>query len=292
MSNRAMSWAIEVRGLPIATKAVLMLLADCHNGSTGQCHPSLVWMIERTGLKERAIQVHLKALEDAGLINREYAFHGRGKGCSIEQYHLKIGITGSVKKAPMETQDFAPAKQCARKIRSMEPQNTAVAYKEEPEENRKIRGKEDEDAFRVLESIWRAWSPEGRKRSKAKTKIAAQLTALAKKHSLKAIESAALAFAADAKPEFHPALDRWLKDGKFENWQAGSDAPSQDLTHDEWARAMRHWTDTLEWLADYASPAPDQPGCKAPANMLRHAAKLVPDRAERILANIEQRKVA
>jgi len=273
MSNRAMSWAIEVRGLPIATKAVLMLLADCHNGGTGQCHPSLAWMMERTGLKERALQVHLKALEDAGFINREYAFHGRGKGCSIEQYHLKIGITGTVKKAPMEAQDNAPAKQCARKIRSMGPQNTAVAYKEEPEENRNIPGKAEE----VLSEIWKAWSPEGRKRSKAKGKLVDQLKAISKRHDLEVVMAAALAFARDGKPEFHPALDRWLKDGRFENWAPNPAESLSDLTEDAWKRAMRHWVESGEWLAAHVCPPPDNPECKAPEAMIRHALKLRPE---------------
>jgi hypothetical protein len=138
----------------------------------------------------------------------------------------------------------------------------------------------------VLEAIWSAWSPEGRKRSKAKAKIEAQLGALAKKHSLKAIESAAIAFARDAKPEFHPALDRWLKDGKFENWEAETQPLPQDLTPDEWARAMRHWVDTSDWLAGHVSPAPDQPGCTAPETMLRHAAKLRPELADQINRNL------
>jgi pyocin large subunit-like protein len=211
MSIHAMSWAIKVKGLPIATKAVLMLLADCHNGETGQCNPSMRHLMELTGLKERALQIHLKTLEEASLINREYVFHGRGKGCSVDQYNLKIGILGAVEKPAMKAQDIAPAKECARKIRSMDPQNIAPPYKEEPEENRKIRG----SAKETLENIWQAWSPEGRKRSKAKAKIEVQLTALAKHHPLQAIERAAIAFARDAKPEFHPALDRWLKDGKF-----------------------------------------------------------------------------
>lgn len=274
MSNRAMSWAIEVRCLPIATKAVLMLLADCHNGSTGQCHPSMEWLADRTGLKMRALQLHLKAIEEAGLMTRDYDYHGRGKGCSVAQFNLKIGITGAVKKPAMDTQNIADAKYCARKIRSMDTQNIALSYKEEPEENRKIRGSEQE----TLDAIWSAWSPEGRKRSKAKAKIAEQLRALAKRHDLEAIKAAAVAFAADQKPEFHPGLDRWLKDGRFENWQAKASEPPAEMTTEGWQRAMRHWVDTGEWLADDVSPPPSDPGCTAPPNMIRHALKLRPER--------------
>lgn len=32
MSNRAMLWAFEQKGLKPATKLILVFLADCHNG--------------------------------------------------------------------------------------------------------------------------------------------------------------------------------------------------------------------------------------------------------------------
>jgi len=273
MSIHAMSWAIKVKGLPIATKAVLMMLADCHNGETGQCNPSMRHLMEVTGLKERALQIHLKTLEQGGFLVRDYVFHGRGKGCSVEQYNLKIGIIGAVKKPTMEAQDNAPAKQCARKIRSMGPQNIAPPYKEEPEENRNIPGKAEE----VLSEIWKAWSPEGRKRSKAKGKLVDQLKAISKRHDLEVVKAAALAFARDGKPEFHPALDRWLKDGRFENWAPAPPESPSDLSIDEWKRAMRHWVETGEWLAADICPPPNDPDCKAPEAMIRHALKLRPE---------------
>jgi hypothetical protein len=59
------------------------------------------------------------------------------------------------------------------------------------------------------------------------------------------------------------------------------------MTTEGWQRAMRHWVDTGEWLIADVSPAPDQPGCKAPAKMLRHAAKLRPDIADSLLSNLK-----
>lgn len=84
-----------------------------------------------------------------------------------------------------------------------------------------------------------------------------------------------------------PDMHRWLSRDK---WQDGDDAPAplqaSELTEAEWVNAMRHWVDTLEWLAAGASPAPDQPGCLAPAKMLRHAAKLRPELADNINRNL------
>lgn len=87
--------------------------------------------------------------------------------------------------------------------------------------------------------------------------------------------------------QYAPAIYSWLKDGVWKNWIPEQALPASEMTEAEWATAMRHWVDTGEWLASDASPAPDQPGCKAPAKMLRHAAKLRPDLAESLLANLK-----
>lgn len=87
--------------------------------------------------------------------------------------------------------------------------------------------------------------------------------------------------------QYAPAIYSWLKDGVWKNWIPDQPVTVAEMTDAEWATAMRHWCDTGEWLAGEVSPAPDQPGCKAPANMLRHAAKLCPDFAESINANLK-----
>lgn len=87
--------------------------------------------------------------------------------------------------------------------------------------------------------------------------------------------------------QYAPAIYSWLKDGVWKNWLPEASLPASDMTDAEWATAMRHWVDTGEWLVADVSPAPDQPGCKAPAKMLRHAAKLDPDSAPQILANLK-----
>lgn len=284
MSIHAMSWAIKVKGLPIATKAVLMMLADCHNGETGQCNPSIAYLQETTGLKERALQLHFKALEEAGLVHREYAFHGRGKGCSVEQYNLKIGIIGAVKKPKIDPQDFAPAKQCARKIRSMDPQNIAVAYKEEPEENRnnKPRNPVSED----FERAWKLYQSCPHKAGQTKKLARDQWPKAVKRAGgpepiLKAIEAvAAKQRNAEGFVENLPDMHRWLARDKWQDVLPPAEAePAAEITIEDWQRAMRHWVDTGEWLADHVSPPPNDPGCTAPANMIRHALKLRPQGA-------------
>jgi biotin operon repressor len=105
---------------------------------------------------------------------------------------------------------------------------------------------------------------------------------------LKALEAvAAKQRNAEGFVENLPDMHRWLTRDKWQDVLTAQDpAPASEMTEPEWANAMRHWCDTGEWLVT-ASPAPDQIGCNAPAKMLRHAAKICPDSADAILANLK-----
>lgn len=289
MSIHAMSWAIKVKGLPIATKAVLMMLAECHNGETGQCNPSIRYLREITGLKERALQLHFKALEASGLIARDYAYHGRGKGCSVEQYNLKIGILGTVKKDDIDAKDIAPAKECARKIRSMRPQNIALPLKEEPEENRNTPIPPTEQpepsaalARSVVDQILQI-IPKA-KASMAPDSLPKVVRTILRKTPPEQLLAAVRACYSTERHtreegQYAPAIYTFLNKGVWKNWAGDQASAPAEMTTEGWQRAMRHWVDTGEWLADYASPPPSDRGCTAPANMIRHALKLRPERS-------------
>lgn len=51
------------------TRLVAIALADRVNGDTLECWPSVADLSRRTGLKERAVQRHLRALEEDGTIS-------------------------------------------------------------------------------------------------------------------------------------------------------------------------------------------------------------------------------
>lgn len=278
MSFKALAWAEQVKGVKWATKGILLLLANSHNGESGQCNPSEDRLMELTGLSGRTIRMHLKALEDAGLIERIYKHGGRGVGRSAAGFHLKIGILGAVN----NEQEIATAESCHGKISSLPRQNTAKPYKEEPEKNRKYNVEKQ-----VLDEIWSVWSKTGRRRSKAKSLIANQLKAISKSYDVELVKKAALAFARDQDPEYHPALDVWLKGRKFENWDGQADAPTvKQLDKAQWQNAMRFYCEEQTWMADFVSPAPHEPGCLAPQNMLAHAEKIFRDRGDEITANL------
>lgn len=71
MSIRALAWAFDqTTGSPIS-KLVLIKLADNANEQTGLCIPSIPTICQQTELSPRAIQQHIKKLEDLGLVRIE-----------------------------------------------------------------------------------------------------------------------------------------------------------------------------------------------------------------------------
>ena len=72
MSYEATRWAWQAvtghHGLAATRRIVLLALAECHNGETGRCDPSLERLIQMTGLKRHTIPTSIRDLESAGLV--------------------------------------------------------------------------------------------------------------------------------------------------------------------------------------------------------------------------------
>jgi ATP-dependent exoDNAse (exonuclease V) beta subunit len=49
-------------------KLLLFVLADCHNEKTGRCNPSYRYLMEITGLSNKAVANNLKSLRDSGAL--------------------------------------------------------------------------------------------------------------------------------------------------------------------------------------------------------------------------------
>lgn len=49
-------------------KLLLLVLADCHNEKTGQCNPSYRYLMEISGLSNKAVANNLKALRNSGSV--------------------------------------------------------------------------------------------------------------------------------------------------------------------------------------------------------------------------------
>lgn len=59
-----------VKSLPTSPtqKLLLLVLADCHNEKTGQCNPSYRYIMEITGLSNKAVANNLKELRNCGSV--------------------------------------------------------------------------------------------------------------------------------------------------------------------------------------------------------------------------------
>ena len=69
MSHEATNWASKVRGISPMQKLVLMLMADCHNGHTRECFPSIDTLAKDSCAGRRTVIRAIHSLEAAGLIS-------------------------------------------------------------------------------------------------------------------------------------------------------------------------------------------------------------------------------
>lgn len=103
----------------------------------------------------------------------------------------------------------------------------------------------------AFDTIWKAWSPTGRQRSKSKALCKQALKRAAADHDLRDVTRAALRYAKATEADFHKGLDRWLAGGYFENFLP-SKAPSapQPQTLPPLELAFRRFAETGEWTGD------------------------------------------
>ena len=88
MSIPAISWAYSQR-LSAIPKMILIVLADHHNGETGQCNPSVKRICEMAGVVQRTVENHIETLEHAGLVIVEKRYRDDGSRTS-NQYRLSL----------------------------------------------------------------------------------------------------------------------------------------------------------------------------------------------------------
>lgn len=89
MSYKALSWALQQKGLKPITKIILISLADRHNPDYG-CFPSIRKISEDTEVCVKSVYNHLLILEEKGLIKRTGRIRDNGQQTSNE--YLLIGV--------------------------------------------------------------------------------------------------------------------------------------------------------------------------------------------------------
>ena len=71
VSVEATRWVIEQRGIPLATRAVLLVIADMVNRK-GDAWPSITTVSDKCEITTRSAQRHIKTAVELGVVNVEY----------------------------------------------------------------------------------------------------------------------------------------------------------------------------------------------------------------------------
>jgi hypothetical protein len=82
MSLRMIEAVKRLRVTP-TQKLVLFCLADCHNGETNRCDPSVATLMEFSGLSNRAVSTAIQALKEANILSVSFIAGHR----SVYQLH-------------------------------------------------------------------------------------------------------------------------------------------------------------------------------------------------------------
>lgn len=189
MSIEALRWALmigEERNLDPTTRHVLLILGN-RADEQGYLYPSVAWICARTGLSRRTVQVQLKIIGEAGLMQRDMRQNDSGVRTSdglqltIDQPGLFTGNGGA---------EFAPPRAATarggRNLRHGGGAATAPYTQDIKQEEKKARG----DAPFVLPNwvpaeLWKDWLEVRTKKKVPNTKRALEI-AVGKLEALKA----------------------------------------------------------------------------------------------------------
>lgn len=285
MSVQAITWAFQQEGMTSGQKFILVSLCN-RADEDWSCYPSIPLISAETGIGERSVREHLDALEKLGVISRARTRNsdgtlGRYRFFVQRQY---VGVKRTKRrKSPVDSQRRNPpvAKFAAgQKTEQKQEPAKFAAGKNEPQpaanfagHNRQVETKvsylspELGDAF---EGLWSIWPAKGRERSKAKAKVREVFAAACRNHPPEAIIGSAKRWLSGKDPQFVPALDRWLKDGRYEhNLPSGNVVSLPVAGAEKWANRAELWRTIRSWNVAEWGPAPGSPGCQCPPEFLR-----------------------
>lgn len=147
MSHEATNWASKVRGISPMQKLVLMLMADCHNGHTRECFPSIDTLAKDSCAGRMTVIRAIQGLEAAGLISI------RKQDGKANRYDLHTSTTV----IPVSERD--PSQSDTPPVSERYPTSTTVIPEQERTGKNRKRGLSREDAIALGEGIprWEEW---------------------------------------------------------------------------------------------------------------------------------------
>ncbi|WP_444893613.1 helix-turn-helix domain-containing protein [Microbulbifer sp. TRSA001] len=102
MSFEAAAWAIKRRTRTPTAKLVLIALADCHNGDTGQCDPGNTYLADVAQCTKRSVINAIEELEALGYICTEKS-NGRKTNYDLLLHVKQCNEFTGEKNAPVKT---------------------------------------------------------------------------------------------------------------------------------------------------------------------------------------------
>lgn len=147
-----------------------------------------------------------------------------------------------------------------------------IAWTELPKPFKAPRGKVNPDKYTPeFEVIWSQYPPRGNS-SKWKAFLAWRNLSPAQQQQVRDAARIAFPRIAESEERYRPHLSTWLNERRFETALAQRPTASaqrpDEVTRDQWIGIMRNYHRTQNWNVMAYGPAPGQPGCKVPANLL------------------------
>lgn len=260
MSVQAITWAYGLRGLTSGQKFALVTLCN-RCDEDWSCYPSVKLIAEETGMSERTVREHLDALETIGAMKRDRTRNSDGT-LGRYRYFVQRQFLPVAKSACGELKEKTPAAKVANGEKPHQP-----AAKSAGQVNRQLEPS-DHSLNEAFEGLWSIWPAKGRMRSKAKAKVLEQFKKAAEKHDPDRIIAASKLWLRTIDQEFTPALERFLRDGKYEHHLPSGNVVSLRPAEPDWSKAMADWLANKGWSKDLG-PSPDKPDYAGPLEPLR-----------------------
>jgi hypothetical protein len=224
------------------------------------CYPSVKLIAEETGMSERTVREHLDALEGIGAMRRDRTRNSDGT-LGRYRYFVQRHFQPLAKSAGGEAKGNEPAADTATGEKAHQP-----AAKSAAQVNRQIEPSPI-SLNEPFEALWSMWPAAGRTRSKAKAKVFDQFKRACDKHQPEQILNATKLWLRTITPEFAPALERFLRDERFEHHMPRGNVVAMS-SEPNWPVILRDWMANKGWPANLG-PKPHEPDYRGPLEPLR-----------------------
>lgn len=277
MSVQGIHWAQDMRGVCPYKKALLYALGERHHKDQNIVVADQVMLAADAGMTDRTVRKYLRELEADGLVSRRVV--GRAGGGRVTHYILALNRRAPQAAGPKRKDVPDPdAERVSGPIRKDVPHRSAPRNGTPvPDQcgtllpfpkDTKIHEEDKKDGLTAsFDSLWASWPAKGRERSKAKAKVLEQFRISARNTAAADIVASAAAWLRGKDPQFTPALDRWLRDGKYEHNLPSNTAAAAARTEGDWPANLRAWLDTGAWRPAWG-PTPDKRGYRGPLGPL------------------------